>query len=144
MTYRRYTTHFLVVHPFCGRVVRSAPVPNQSKLTRLFRTKLDILNIQSEQQQWGDEYLRLTDMRIWSSCKWIIWVYRTKTQQAFRLHWKWNIRKDFWKGVPLLKVIRPVLDKVSHFSRHIHPLGTYFSYKMINVLCCYYFYFLDD
>ena len=34
---------------------------NQSKLTGLFRTELEILNIQSEQQRQNDDYLRLTD-----------------------------------------------------------------------------------
>ena len=39
-------------------LILSAPMRNQSKLTRLFCTELEIFNIQSEQQQQRDDDLQ--------------------------------------------------------------------------------------
>ena len=43
-------------------MVCSVPVRNQSKPTKLFRTELEILNVQSEQQRQRDDNLRLTQL----------------------------------------------------------------------------------
>ena len=67
-------------------MVRLAPVRNQSKLTKVFRAELEILNIQSEQQQQRDDNLQLANLdlcplSVRTSCElWISTSWRTELE----------------------------------------------------------------
>ena len=76
-----------------GREVCSAPVRNQSKLTRLFRAELEILNIQSEQQQQRDDNLRSPLMSaVHANCGFALHGVRSSRFSAFNQSSSNNLR----------------------------------------------------
>ena len=95
----------------------SVHVRNQSKPTKLFRTELEILNVQSEQQQQRDDNLRLTDLNSCPANLLFVELTQLGLQNQKRLMHALNDPSTN---------IRP-----ANSSKDGYPLGTYFCMRSV-------------